>query len=109
MNAIKTKQNPYPDTSSKFYPIFYGFPKSKNIQWLLWHHHVFSKALIICRMRASFGVGITVPVVIDIIPLTWKQAKQLTKFTVEITGNLGLLFFFGSRNGVEDWIMVCRR
>jgi hypothetical protein len=29
-----------------------------------------AKLLIICRIRASFGVGITVPVVIDIIPFT---------------------------------------
>jgi len=29
-----------------------------------------AKLLIICRIRASFGVGITVPVVIDIMPFT---------------------------------------
>ena len=66
-------------------PNFYGFPNSKNI-------HVFSKALIICRMRASFGVGITVPVVIDIIPLTWQTHRENHGRSPAV-----LLFFFGKK------------
>ena len=53
-----------------------------------------SKALIICRMRASFGVGITVPVVIDIIPLTLARENHVTGHQVTVKSWIFLVRIF---------------